>query len=220
MNVHSVTGSTIRRFMVRPREGDKRARILMQPFRCSRRKASTIPESQMWLMSPESRVARSTYTLRAKMTCSSPCLKIGWKRSSRTSGVCSTPKRMQLHVCVHSSVSIGTGRSRPGVGRYSHRRIATIVEICSRVSASEILRIPRCCRRYFESGIRSGQFRTDIQPKVWRRALFGALDEVTLMWVACLREGVAPPSTLAEAASTICNLMLSGLMKPEPIHEE
>ncbi len=69
-------------------------------------------------------------------------------------------------------------------------------------------------------GIQSGQFRPDIQPKVWRRALFGALDEVTLMWVACLREGVDPPSTLAEAASTICNLMLSGLMIPEPIHEE
>jgi len=69
-------------------------------------------------------------------------------------------------------------------------------------------------------GIRSGQFRSDIQPKVWRRALFGALDEVTLMWVACLREGVDPPSTLAEAAATICNLMLSGLIRPELTHEE
>ena len=112
MNVHSVTGSTIRRFMVRPREGDKRARILDAAVQVFSQKGFYRVSDVA--MSPASRVARSTYTLRAKMTCSSP-----WRSDGKVSRTCMlAPKRISC--AATSSVSISAGRS-DGVGRYSHR---------------------------------------------------------------------------------------------------
>ena len=65
-------------------------------------------------------------------------------------------------------------------------------------------------------GVDDGFFRSDLDPKVFRRALFGALDEVTLTWVHGQREGRTPPCSLENATNTIHNLFSSGLCCPTP----
>ena len=60
-------------------------------------------------------------------------------------------------------------------------------------------------------GISEGMFREGINAKVYRRALFGALDELTVMWVACAREGRSPPCDLSTAAKDIYEIFISGL---------
>ncbi len=65
-------------------------------------------------------------------------------------------------------------------------------------------------------GATDGFFRSDIDPKVFRRALFGALDEVTLMWVHGQREGRTPPCSLESAANQVHNLFSSGVFCPIP----
>ncbi|MEE2757263.1 MAG: TetR/AcrR family transcriptional regulator [Myxococcota bacterium] len=66
-------------------------------------------------------------------------------------------------------------------------------------------------------GMRDGSFRADIDPKLYRRALFGALDELTVMWLACAREGRAAPWSLNDAVNQVFNLFVSGL-GPEAEH--
>jgi len=60
-------------------------------------------------------------------------------------------------------------------------------------------------------GISEGMFRTGINPKIYRRALFGALDELSVMWVTSIREGIKPSYTLSDAVEDVYNLFLSGL---------
>jgi hypothetical protein len=60
-------------------------------------------------------------------------------------------------------------------------------------------------------GVRAGIFRSGIDPKIYRRALFGALDEISVMWVACARNDVAPPCSLDDAVDDVYNLFVTGL---------
>lgn len=62
-----------------------------------------------------------------------------------------------------------------------------------------------------QEGVEDGTFRSNIDPKVYRRAMFGALDELTVMWVACAREDIPPPCSLEEAVEQVFNLFVSGL---------
>ena len=63
-------------------------------------------------------------------------------------------------------------------------------------------------------GVEAGVFRSDLDPRIFRRALFGALDEVTLMWVHRQREGRTPPCSLESATQDITNLFITGLTGP------
>jgi TetR/AcrR family fatty acid metabolism transcriptional regulator len=63
----------------------------------------------------------------------------------------------------------------------------------------------------FEHGARDGAFRFDIHPKLYRRAIFGALDEIVSFWVTLLRQGQEPPCSLATAADQVFKLFVSGI---------
>jgi TetR/AcrR family fatty acid metabolism transcriptional regulator len=58
-------------------------------------------------------------------------------------------------------------------------------------------------------GQRSGEFRDDVSPRVMARALFGALDGVTLTWAL----GEARAGGLDKAAAQLAELWLRGLEK-------
>jgi TetR/AcrR family fatty acid metabolism transcriptional regulator len=60
----------------------------------------------------------------------------------------------------------------------------------------------------FELGRRTGEFRPDLEPRILKRILFGALDEVSLVWSSTRRDKYA----LADAAREIRNLCVRGLM--------
>ena len=60
-------------------------------------------------------------------------------------------------------------------------------------------------------GISEGIFRSGINPKIYRRALFGALDEISVMWVTSIREGIEPDYLLSDAVEDVYNLFLTGL---------
>ena len=60
-------------------------------------------------------------------------------------------------------------------------------------------------------GISEGMFRSGVNPKIYRRALFGALDEISVMWVTGVREGAKPPCSLSDATDDVFNLFVSGL---------
>jgi len=61
-------------------------------------------------------------------------------------------------------------------------------------------------------GVSAGMFRSCIDPKIFRRVLFGALEEITVMWVTCERQGVEPPCALSDAVDDVYNLFLAGLV--------
>ncbi|MCK6574508.1 TetR family transcriptional regulator [Myxococcota bacterium] len=63
-----------------------------------------------------------------------------------------------------------------------------------------------------ESGRVAGVFRPDIEPRILCRVIFGALDEVSLVWSSARREKYAP----AEAAREIWNLCARGLLTEAP----
>ena len=62
-----------------------------------------------------------------------------------------------------------------------------------------------------KDGISDGTFRPTIDPKLYRRALFGALDELTVMWLACAREGRDEPCPFDDAVNQVFNLFVFGL---------
>ena len=59
-----------------------------------------------------------------------------------------------------------------------------------------------------ELGRRTGEFRANLQPLLVKRALFGALDEVSLFWVSARRK----PYDLADAADEIWNVFAHGML--------
>ncbi|MDZ7268778.1 MAG: TetR family transcriptional regulator [candidate division KSB1 bacterium] len=61
-------------------------------------------------------------------------------------------------------------------------------------------------------GQASGVFRRDIQPGVFKRALFGALDEMSTLWVLSRTKKY----DLQEAAEQIGTLFLTGMLAPLP----
>ncbi len=60
----------------------------------------------------------------------------------------------------------------------------------------------------FELGRRTGEFRADLEPRILKRILFGALDEVSLVWSSTRRDKYA----LADAAREIRNLCVFGVL--------
>ena len=58
-----------------------------------------------------------------------------------------------------------------------------------------------------EEGQANGEFRTDVSPSIAARAIFGALDGITLTWAL----GRAEQGALARAASQLGDLLLRGL---------
>ncbi len=55
-----------------------------------------------------------------------------------------------------------------------------------------------------------GIFNRDISPGIAKRVIFGALDEMSRLWIL----DDAPHYTLAETADQVCNLFLNGLKNP------
>ena len=68
----------------------------------------------------------------------------------------------------------------------------------------------------FNEGANQGYFRIDLFPKLHRRAIFGALDEIVSFWVTLLRQGQSPPCTLVEAGNHVFELFVSGLRQASP----
>jgi TetR/AcrR family fatty acid metabolism transcriptional regulator len=62
-----------------------------------------------------------------------------------------------------------------------------------------------------EAGQASGEFRPDVSPHLVARAVFGALDGITLTWAL----GRAEPGALARASTQLGLILLSGL-EPRP----
>lgn len=60
-----------------------------------------------------------------------------------------------------------------------------------------------------EYGRQTGEFDSQVAPKVLKRALFGALDEVSLHWVTSRRQ----PYTLEAAAEDIWRLCAQGMLR-------
>jgi TetR/AcrR family fatty acid metabolism transcriptional regulator len=67
----------------------------------------------------------------------------------------------------------------------------------------------------FDQGAREGCFRFDLHPKLYRRAIFGALDEIVSFWVTLERQGQEPPCSLVTAADQVFKLFVSGLHNGE-----
>ena len=63
----------------------------------------------------------------------------------------------------------------------------------------------------FEQRSNEGCFRFDLNPKLYRRAIFGALDEIVSFWVTLERQGQTPPCSLVTAADQVYQLFVSGL---------
>lgn len=64
-------------------------------------------------------------------------------------------------------------------------------------------------------GVERGEFRADIDPRILKRALFGAIDEVSLFWVGARRARNPQPYALADAADQIWRLYAGGLIRPQ-----
>jgi TetR/AcrR family fatty acid metabolism transcriptional regulator len=64
-----------------------------------------------------------------------------------------------------------------------------------------------------EEGCASGEFRPDVDPKVLKLVLFGALDEVSLFWIRSRRDGLQPPYDLKRAADEIWALCTASLVR-------
>ena len=92
--------------------------------------------------------------------------------------------------------------------RASRRRVAAIIKFVREYALRNFTTI-RCRRIRLQEG-EDGTFRSNIDPKVYP-AMFGALDELTVMWVACAREEIPPPCSLEEAVEQVFNLFVSGL---------
>ncbi len=56
-----------------------------------------------------------------------------------------------------------------------------------------------------------GVFRSDLDPKVFQRLLFGSLDELSVFWVSCRRKGVPAPYDLNEVADDVFNFFIGGV---------
>lgn len=64
-------------------------------------------------------------------------------------------------------------------------------------------------------GIEREEFRPDVDPKILKRALFGAIDEVSLFWVGARRAENPQPYALEAAADQIWRLYAGGLLRPQ-----
>lgn len=62
-----------------------------------------------------------------------------------------------------------------------------------------------------EQGRERGEFRADVDPRILKRVVFGALDEVSLFWVDARRNDNQQPYALDRAAEQIWRVCLGGL---------
>lgn len=66
-----------------------------------------------------------------------------------------------------------------------------------------------------EEGRTRGEFRADVDPRILKRVVFGALDEVSLFWVDARRQDTHEPYALDRAAEQIWRVCVDGLSPPE-----
>ena len=66
--------------------------------------------------------------------------------------------------------------------------------------------------RVIAEGQASGELRKDLSPHLAARALFGALDAITMTWAL----GKAEPGGLLRASGQLVEMMLRGLLAPSP----
>jgi len=93
-------------------------------------------------------------------------------------------------------------------------KIISIVLRQSTVFLTEYENIPfsrylRLIRSLIKEGVDEGVFREDLNVYVIERAIFGALDELALVWL--LARGPSSRIPLDETANTICELILNGI---------
>ncbi len=62
-----------------------------------------------------------------------------------------------------------------------------------------------------KKGQKMGMFRQDVLPGIIKRAYFGALDEMSRLWILTPK----PPYNLTETAKQISDVFLYGLMEPQ-----
>jgi len=69
-------------------------------------------------------------------------------------------------------------------------------------------------------GIASGVFRTDLRPRLAKRIIFGALEEVSATWLRFRREGLSSPFELEQASAQIWEILSAGFLPPEQSSHE
>lgn len=70
-----------------------------------------------------------------------------------------------------------------------------------------------------EAGRASGEFRADVDARILKRVVFGALDEVSLFWVDARRNDNQQPYALDRAAEQIWRVCVAGL-SPTLVRQE
>lgn len=61
-------------------------------------------------------------------------------------------------------------------------------------------------------GIQNGEFRSGLSPRLAKRLIFGALEEVSATWLGFRREGAKTPFDLEQAAREITEILGTGLI--------
>lgn len=95
-----------------------------------------------------------------------------------------------------------------------HRELAEVLQVELRQSHKFMKEYePRHWVRYLniiagilKEGQDQGLFRTDFSPGIWKRAVFGALDEIALYWVVTRKD----ESFLQKAARQLSRMLLEG----------
>lgn len=70
--------------------------------------------------------------------------------------------------------------------------------------------------KIIEEGKKKGVVREDVIPAIAKRAIFGALDEMSLYWVLAKK----PKYSLEQSITQISSLLIDGLRVPQPKQEE
>ena len=64
-------------------------------------------------------------------------------------------------------------------------------------------------------GISVGEFRPGLSPRLAKRIIFGALEEVSATWLRFRRDGVVSPFELEQAGTQIWEMLSAGFFKTE-----
>ena len=62
-------------------------------------------------------------------------------------------------------------------------------------------------------GVASGEFRDVVSPRLAKRMIFGALEEISATWLGFRREGLKAPFGLEEAGTQLWEVLSSGFLK-------
>lgn len=132
--------------------------------------------------------------------------------------------RMDLIIAAFQETLSATESATAGLRRLVHLHLELVAQepTLAEVLTVELRQSAKFMREYkapkfadylaiwtslIERGQRAAEFRADLNPAILTRALFGALDEVSLHWVGARRK----PYQLSAAADEIWNLCAGGL---------